>query len=106
MSDTPKSKEGRQKVTDMTKSGIDDYEDNKYSEAIKTFEEAIAIFPGHIGLNLNLVQCIVAEVKRSGVQFGYEGTCRKSLRRISGIAPDDAQYSRYLHLMTQVDELF
>jgi CheY-like chemotaxis protein len=106
MSDTPKSKEGRQKVADMTKVGIDYYEKNHYDEAIKTFKNAIIIFPSHIGLNLNLVQSIVAEVKKNGDQLGFEGICRKSLSRIAKISPDDSQYARYQYLIKQVNELF
>ncbi len=106
MSDTPKSKEGRQKVTDMTKSGIDYYEKNQFSEAIKTFKDAIAIFPGHVGLNLNLVQSIVDECKKNGKQSKFESICRKSLVRIANLSPDNSQYARYQYLIKQVDELF
>ena len=43
MSDTPKSKEGRKKVADMTKSGIDFYEKKQYIEAIGIFKNAISL---------------------------------------------------------------
>jgi len=106
MSDTPKSKEGHQKVADMTKVGVGLYEAGKYSEAIKTFEGALAIFSGHIGLNLNLVQCVVAEVKKNGKQANYVDLCRKSLKRISHVKENDPQYARYQFLLKQADELF
>ncbi|MFO1388029.1 response regulator [Cellvibrio sp.] len=106
MSDTPKSKEGRKKVADMTKAGIDYYESKEYKKAVETFRNAIGIFPGHIGLNLNLVQAVIAEVKIHGEQTGYETLCRNSLSRISNIDPQDPQYARYSHLTKEVDELF
>lgn len=106
MSDTPKSKEGRKKVADMTKSGIDYYESKQYKEAVDTFKDAIGIFPGHTGLNLNLIQAVIAEIKTNGEQMGFETLCRNSLSRISAIDPDDAQYARYTHLTKEVDELF
>lgn len=106
MSDTPKSKEGRKKVADMTKAGIDYYESKEYKKAVETFKNAIGIFPGHIGLNLNLVQAVIAEVKTHGEQTGYETLCRNSLSRISNIDPQDSQYARYSHLTKEVDELF
>lgn len=106
MSDTPKSKEGRKKVADMTKSGIDYYESKEYKNAIETFKSAIGIYPSHIGLNLNLVQAVIADVKNNGEQYGYEILCKNSLSRISTIAPEDPQYARYTHLLAEVDELF
>jgi CheY-like chemotaxis protein len=106
MSDTPKSKEGRKKVADMTKAGIDYYESKKYKEAVDTFKNAIGIFPGHIGLNLNLIQAVIAEVKNNGEQLGFETLCKASLSRISAIDPSDTQYARYTHLTKEVDELF
>lgn len=106
LSGTPKSKEGLQRVADMTKTGIGLYEKNQFAEAIQTFKNAISVFPGHIGLNLNLVQSIVAETKKNGTQFGFEGICRKSLERISDISPSDSQYARYQYLIKQVDDVF
>jgi len=106
MSDTPKSKEGRKKVADMTKAGIDYYESKQYQQAIDTFKNAIGIFPGHIGLNLNLVQAVIAEIKNNGEQMGFETLCRTSLSRISMIESGDSQYARYTHLSKEVDEVF
>ncbi len=106
MSDTPKSRAGRKKVADMTKAGIDYYESKEYKKAVETFKSAIGIFPGHIGLNLNLVQAVIAEVKNNGEQTGFETLCKNSLSRISNIDPKDPQYARFAHLTKEVDELF
>jgi tetratricopeptide (TPR) repeat protein len=106
MSDTPKSKAGRKQVADMTKSGIDYYEQKQYAHAIETFKNAIGIFPGHIGLNLNLIQAVIAEAKTNGEQMGFETLCRTSLERISLIDTNDPQYSRFSHLTREVDDLF
>ncbi len=106
MSDTPKSKAGRKKVADMTKAGIDFYESKEYRQAISTFKNAIGIFPAHIGLNLNLIQAVIAEVKSNGDQIGFESLCRSSLDRVSIIEKNDPQYNRYAHLAKEVDEIF
>lgn len=106
MSDTPKSKAGRKKVADMTKSGIDCYDKKQYLEAIEIFKNAIGIFPGHIGLNLNLIQAVIAESKNHGEKMGFETLCRNSLARISVIDKEDSQYARYAHLTREVDEIF
>jgi len=106
MSDMPKSKEGRKKVADMTKSGIDFYETKDYKNAVETFKSAISIFPGHIGLNLNLIQAAIADVKSRGDQPGFDLLCKNSLARISSIDTSDSQYARYLYLLKEVDEVF
>lgn len=106
MSDTPKSVAGRKKVADMTKSGIDYYESKDYKNALETFKAAIDIFPGHIGLNLNLVQAVIAEIKSNGDQPGFEALCKNSLLRISSIDTHDNQYARYAYFKKEVDELF
>lgn len=106
ISDVPKSAAGRKKVADMTKSGIDSYDKKSYSEAIGTFKNAIGIFPSHIGLNLNLVQAVLAEAKANGEKVGFEKLCRSSLDRISTIAADDPQYARYMHLREQMEAQF
>jgi CheY-like chemotaxis protein/Tfp pilus assembly protein PilF len=106
MSDTPKSQAGRKKVADMTKAGIDHYESRNYKQAINTFRDAIGVFPTHTGLNLNLIQAVIAEVKSHGDQIGFESICRTSLDRISSIDSSDTQYARYSHLLREVDEVF
>lgn len=106
MSDSPRSKEGRTRAADMTKAGIALYENKDYAEAIGIFKNAVSIFPSHLGLNLNLVQAIVAEVKEHGHKQQFESMCRKALKRVNNIDPNDPQYARYEYLITQVDELF
>lgn len=106
ISDVPKSAAGRKKVADMTKSGIDSYDKKNYTEAIGTFKNAIGIFPSHVGLNLNLVQAVLAEAKTNGEKVGFEKLCRSSLDRISNIADNDPQYARYMHLREQMEAQF
>ena len=111
MSDTPQSTEGRQKVLEMTKLGINFYEANNFLGAIGVFKNANVIFPGHVGLNLNLVQSIVSHLKTNTEkthveQKEFEKLCRKSLLRVSKISPSDSQYARYQHLKNLADELF
>lgn len=104
MADTPISQAGCEKVAKITKSGIESYDKKKFTEAIGIFKNAISIFPSHIGLNLNLIQAVISEIKESGSQPGFEKICRKSLERISTIQVSNAQYDRYEYLRKQVDE--
>jgi len=106
MSDNPRSQEGRARAAHMTKNGIDFYEQKKYRDAIKVFRNAVGVFPGHLGLNLNLIQAVVAEIKEGGDKKPYESVCRKALQRVSSIDPQDSQYARYDYLRKQIDEIF
>ncbi len=105
-SDSPISSGGRQKVADLTKRGIGHYEKKEFAEAVGIFKNAVAIFPNHIGLNLNLVQVTLAEAKIHGDQPGFERSCRKALKAVQGIAEDDPQFARYQFLRDQVDRLY
>lgn len=106
MSTTPKSQEGRKKVADMTKQGIEFYEKRQFSEAINIFKEAINICPGHIGLNLNLIQVLLAEIKTNGPRDEFKALCAAARQRVAHIEANDPQYARYKHLFSQVDDLF
>ncbi len=106
MTDTPISKAGCDKVAKITKNGIDRYEKNEFSEAIGIFRNAIALFPSHIGLNLNLIQAVLSEIKSSGNQAGFERVCRKSLERVSSIESSNPQYERFIYLSRQVKDVF
>lgn len=106
LSDGPISAGGRKKVSELTKSGINFYENKQFAEAITTFRNAVSIFPNHVGLNLNLVQVTLAESKKNGDQPGFEHSCRKSLKAVANIGESDPQYSRYQFLLRQVNQLY
>ena len=106
VSDAPISSGGRQKVADLTKRGIGHYEQKEFAEAVSTFKNAVAIFPNHVGLNLNLVQVTLAESKTHGDQPGFERSCRKALKAVETITDSDPQYARYQFLVEQVDKLY
>jgi CheY-like chemotaxis protein/thioredoxin-like negative regulator of GroEL len=106
MSDIPKSEEGRKRVAEMTKAGIAFYDKGDFAAATDVFKDAVVYFPSHVGLNLNLIQVVVAEVKKNGNQAGFEKVCRKALVRISSIDEKHSQYERYKYLHSQVDDLF
>lgn len=106
LSSNPSSPEGLKKVADMTKEGIVLYEAKQYAAAVKVFKNAVNIFPSHIGLNLNLVQVMLAEAASHGDKMGFEKLCVSSLKRIESISPDDPQYPRFVYLCKQVKDYF
>jgi CheY-like chemotaxis protein/Tfp pilus assembly protein PilF len=106
MSENPRSTQGRERAAHMTKNGIGFYEQKHYRDAIKVFRNAVGVFPSHLGLNLNLIQAVVAEIKEGGDKKLYESISRKALQRVSSIDRQDAQYARYEYLRKQIDDIF
>lgn len=105
-SESPVSQAGRSRAAEMTRSGISCYEQKDYGKAIDIFKNAVSVFPGHLGLNLNLVQAIVANARAGQSDTQYERLCRNALNRVSEIDKADAQYARYQYLREQVNQLF
>ena len=106
LSDEPVSKLGKKTVSELTKKGIQCYESKEFEEAIHIFKNAVAIYPKHIGLNLNLVQVILAECDNNGVQRKYRTICRKCLTSVKDIGSDNPQFERYNYLKKQAATCF
>ncbi len=106
LSDEPVSKLGKKKVSELTKKGIQSYESKEYEESIHIFKNAVAIYPKHIGLNLNLVQVILAECDTNGVQRKYRSICRKCLSSVQEIPKENPQFERYNYLKKQAGNCF
>ncbi len=106
LSDGPISAKGRQRVADWTKKGIAHYEAKQYPEAVKVFCNSLELFPNHVGLNLNLVQAILADVKKNGVQPEYGELCETALSSIDSLSATDPQYARFEFLKKTVAAQF
>jgi len=104
--ENPISPAGRTRAAAMTKSGIDRYEHKDFDQAVEIFKEAVGVFPGHLGLNLNLVQAAVAAVRQGSNTANYERLCRQALNRVVDIDPGDEQFARYQYLRDQVRQVF
>lgn len=100
----PISDSGKKEAAQLTKRGINSYDEKEFSQAIDVFNEAIATYPKHIGLNLNLVQAILADTERTGHQFKYEQMCRRSMLAVGKISEKHKQFKRYSFLMKQLEK--
>lgn len=107
ISDEPMSKEGKRAATKLNKAGIERYENGDYSTAITIFSEALAKYPNHIGLNLNLIQAILAQVRSTkSPTDSYRKRCEVCLNSIGELATDHKQRQRSEHLAQQVKTQF
>lgn len=100
----PISEAGKVVAAKLTKDGISSYEEKAFGTAIDVFVEALATYPRHAGLNLNLIQAILAATEAGGFQERYEKLCRRSLRSIGKVGPDHKQYKRYAFLHKQLEK--
>ncbi len=102
----PISDQGKDKTAALTKEGISFYDNKNYDRAIKTFKEALATYPKHMGLHLNLVQAIVADTQEHGEKYEHEASCKHSMRSIGHVDDNDKQFKRYQYLCKQLKKVY
>lgn len=100
----PISDDGKNKATKLTRDGISSYDSKDFERAIEVFNEAINAYPKHIGLNLNLIQAVLAATEHNGASTHYEKMCRRSLRAIGDIRSDHKQFKRFAFLQKQLSK--
>lgn len=100
----PISDTGKVVATKLTKEGIEFYESKNFNEAIEVFVEALSNYPKHAGLNLNLIQAILADTDANGFNEKYEKLCRRCIRAIGQVGPEHKQYKRYTFLNKQLEK--
>jgi len=100
----PISETGKAAASKLTKEGISAYDEKHFEAAIDVFVEALSTYPNHAGLNLNLIQAVLADTEANGPQDRYEKLCRKCLRATGHVGPDNKQYKRYQFLHRQLNK--
>ncbi len=100
----PISEQGKSLAAKLTKSGIDAYENKEFDRAIQVFSEALESYPKHIGLNLNLLQALIADADQNGYKNSFEKLCHKALRAVGTIEQNNKQYKRYSFILNQLQK--
>jgi len=98
----PISDTGKTVASTLTKRGIGAYEKKQFDAAIDVFSQALASYPNHIGLNLNLIQAIVAAVENSDSNPQHEALVKRSLRAVGRLSQGHKQYQRLEFLTKQL----
>jgi len=102
----PVSETNRQRVAKINKEGIGLYNDDKFKESINCFKQARRIFPNHVGVHLNLVQALVAEMREYGTQEEQIGMALDVIRKIEKqITANHEQFQRFRQLYEMVRKL-
>jgi tetratricopeptide (TPR) repeat protein len=102
----PISAAGKSAATKLTKEGISSYEGKDFGQAISVFNEALASYPNHIGLNLNLIQAVCAATDQQGFSDKNQALVKRSLRVVGSLSEDHNQRKRYDFLHKQVEKYF
>lgn len=105
LSEEPVSKGGKKLAGKLTQQGIQLYESQQYTQSIELFKKAVSIFPKHAGLNLNLLQVILAEAKKSENLNQYHDIYNDCLCHIEYIDETHPQYTRYQFLTRELEKL-
>jgi CheY-like chemotaxis protein len=102
----PVSATNRARVAQINKEGIGLYNANEFKRSIACFEQAKRLFPNHVGVHLNLVQALVAEMKEFGVQDVQMGLAYAVIKKIEKqINAQHKQFQRYRQLNEMVRNL-
>ena len=106
LSDEPVSKKGRKMAAELTQKGIKLYEKKSFDESIDVFKRAIALFPNHIGLRLNIAQVVLMKAKADGADSTLSELCQSNLEAIGSLEETNAQYARQQLLLSQSLKMF
>lgn len=101
ISEEPISVAGKSCAADLSKSGISAYQQKDYDKAINIFSDSLRMFPNHVGVNLNLVQVILAKNEESGKTTEHYRTCQQCFKKIGVLTVEHKQYTRYEFLLEQ-----
>ena len=105
MLDEPVSSPNKAKARQLNKLGIQAFEEGNLSEAIKVFDEALAVTPKHPALNLNIVQVMLKQIQEQGGNPELKRKCMACLDNVQHIPTQHRQYKRYEFLRKKVDAL-
>lgn len=100
----PITEAGKKVAAGLTKKGIGSYEQKDFEAAVAVFNEALFTYPKHVGLNLNMVQAIIAEADSSGLKERHVAMIKRSLRAIGRLSDDHNQFKRYTFLTAQLQK--
>jgi tetratricopeptide (TPR) repeat protein len=99
--DEPVGFQQKLKARALNRDGIKAFEAKQLDDAIKTFNEALAIVPDHAALNLNLCQVLMKKYQRSEDRSLLQ-QARKHLDRLHNLPEQHRQYRRLTALRTKL----
>lgn len=104
--DDPVSEAARKQVASINKEGIRLYEQQAYMRAIECFQRARRLFPRHLGVQLNLVQALVGQMRTGDENPQWMDIAIQCLKGVeSSINGTHPQFQRYRQLQDMVRQV-
>jgi len=103
--ETPVSQEGKDKVAQFNKIGIQHYKNDEFIVAIKKFSTALQLYPKNIVLNLNLAQALLSQLTGNTNNQEYWDRCQLCFMQVEHISETHEQYGRYIQAKKIHDSL-
>lgn len=105
--DEPASQHNIEVVATANREGIDHYSEGSYDLALECFERARCLFPKHIGIQLNIAQCLIGKLKHDGSNEYLYHACDESLNIVGELINEtDDQYDRFCKLRKLADNAY
>jgi len=92
----------RKEAAQKNKQGIKLYSEGNLEASITSLREGLPLTPRHISLNLNLIQVLLKQHKKSN-QPELLDEIKKHLHKIRHIPESHKEFKRYEHLLKKVD---
>ncbi len=106
ISEEPISIAGKECAANLSRLGIAAYQEKNYEKAMTIFSDALKMFPNHVGVNLNLVQVVLAKNEIDGKTIDYYHMCQKCFKKIGVLTEEHKQFSRYEFLLEQFTKAY
>ncbi len=97
--DEPVSETNRELVAEINREGISLYSSGRFEDSLDCFESAKKLFPKHVGIQLNIAQCLIGKLKLQVDDEIVFNECMDALNIVeNSINSENSQYDRYLKL--------
>ena len=104
--DEPASDANKAMVAEVNREGIHLYNEGRFDEALLCFDDAMKLFPKHVGLQLNVIQALIGKVRADRNDQDSFAECRALLESVSGdIDEQHTQHKRFIQLKNMVRTL-
>ena len=106
ISEEPITTAGKQCASDLSRAGIEAYQQKEYDKSLTIFKDALKMFPNHTGVNLNMVQVALAKTEADEKTHALYNVCKNCLLRVDDIEKGHKQYDRFQYLLNQYKTIY
>ncbi|MEY4590496.1 MAG: hypothetical protein RL497_2572 [Pseudomonadota bacterium] len=95
----PVSESNRSLVAQINREGIELYNQGQYDQALNAFAQARGLFPNHLGIQLNVLQCLVGKLRLEPLGQEQADMLRVLLNLLNTVVTQDhPQFERFARL--------